>query len=198
MTNQDTPTPRTDAAWWEADRDSMILVDADFARTLERELTAARADTEMLTASLRLSAKTNKDLLAEVETLRVDYGLACKLVADMHAAATGRPGEGPRLGVLEDVAAVRAEVEALRALLPGPYYMDPPDGGDVPIVEQMRRMAKDAERYRWLREGPVITVYVDVSDGILLTPGFVPKLGGFPEKLDAAIDAALAKEKAHV
>ncbi|HFT7365051.1 hypothetical protein ACOAM1_32440 [Pseudomonas aeruginosa] len=36
--------------------------------------------------------------------------------------------------------------------LPGTYYMDPPDGGDVSIPEQIRRMAKDAERYRWLRD----------------------------------------------
>lgn len=35
--------------------------------------------------------------------------------------------------------------------IPGAAYMDPPDGGDVSIPEQIRRMAKDAERYRWLR-----------------------------------------------
>ncbi|MFG9596349.1 ead/Ea22-like family protein, partial [Pseudomonas aeruginosa] len=34
--------------------------------------------------------------------------------------------------------------------LPGTYYMDPPDGGNVSIPEQIRRMAKDAARYRWL------------------------------------------------
>ncbi|MBA5189783.1 ead/Ea22-like family protein [Pseudomonas aeruginosa] len=33
--------------------------------------------------------------------------------------------------------------------LPGTYYMDPPDGGNVSIPEQIRRMAKDAARYRW-------------------------------------------------
>ncbi len=38
--------------------------------------------------------------------------------------------------------------------LPGTYYMDPPDGGDVSIPEQIRRMAKDAARYRWLRDLP--------------------------------------------
>jgi hypothetical protein len=54
-------------------------------------------------------------LHAEVEAMRADYGNACKLVVDIHAAATGRPGEGPRLGVVEDVAAVRAECDALRA-----------------------------------------------------------------------------------
>lgn len=44
----------------------------------------------------------------KVAQLEEDYGRACKLVADMHAAATGRIGDGPRVGVIEDVAAVRA------------------------------------------------------------------------------------------
>ncbi|MCR4301608.1 MAG: hypothetical protein NUV51_08350 [Sulfuricaulis sp.] len=51
----------------------------------------------------------------------------------------------------------RAERDALatemQSLLPGYYYMDPPDGGDVSISEQLRRMGKDAERYRRLRNG---------------------------------------------
>jgi len=34
------------------------------------------------------------------------------------------------------------------ALLPGSYYMDPPDGGDVSLLEQLRRMAADAAAYR--------------------------------------------------
>ncbi|HBI71520.1 MAG TPA: hypothetical protein DDZ22_21620 [Massilia sp.] len=36
------------------------------------------------------------------------------------------------------------------ALLPGPYYMDPPDGGSVSILEQFKRMAEDAARWRSL------------------------------------------------
>ena len=44
-----------------------------------------------------------------------------------------------------------AELEMCAAVLPGAYYMDPPDGGDVSVSEQLRRMAKDAERYRYLR-----------------------------------------------
>ncbi len=54
--------------------------------------------------------------------------------------------------------ALKAENEKLLTLerdvlstLPGVYYMDPPDGGDVSVLEQLRRMAKDAQRYRWLR-----------------------------------------------
>ncbi|MCC7082555.1 MAG: hypothetical protein IT530_17960, partial [Burkholderiales bacterium] len=44
--------------------------------------------------------------------------------------------------------------------LPGVYYMDPPDGGDVPVLEQLRRMANDAARYRLLRRKFAI-----ISDG---------------------------------
>jgi len=40
--------------------------------------------------------------------------------------------------------ALAREVDACAAALPGPYYMDPPDGGDVPISEQVKRMARDA------------------------------------------------------
>ena len=43
-----------------------------------------------------------------------------------------------------------ADLVAAYAVLPGSYYIDPPDGGDVTPQEQFRRMAKDAERYRWL------------------------------------------------
>lgn len=34
------------------------------------------------------------------------------------------------------------------ALLPGPYYMDPPDGGSATVLEQFRRMAQDAAKWR--------------------------------------------------
>lgn len=34
------------------------------------------------------------------------------------------------------------------ALLGGSHYMDPPDGGDVSLLEQLRRMAEDAAKWR--------------------------------------------------
>lgn len=68
----------------------------------------------LLTCARRVMARAEK-AEAEVERLRADYGNACKAVVQAHAAATGRPGEGPFLGVIEDVAAVRAERDALRA-----------------------------------------------------------------------------------
>lgn len=62
-------------------------------------------------------------LKAELERTKNDYQRACGLVADMHAAAVGEM-TGPRLGVVEDVAALKAERDAA---------------------------IKDAERYRYLR-----------------------------------------------
>jgi len=81
------------------------------------------------------------------------------------------------------------EFERSAALtLPGVYYMDPPDGGSVPLGEQVRRMAVDAARYRWLRgreDGRYLTVYAFRTDIDEVCLG---------DELDAAIDAAMAKE----
>lgn len=44
-------------------------------------------------------------------------------------------------------------INEITAALPGVHYMDPPDGGDVSVPEQVHRMAKDAERYRLMRDG---------------------------------------------
>lgn len=52
--------------------------------------------------------------------------------------------------MLDEMNAMRAEIEKCAAALPGAYYMDLPDGGDIAVSEQVRRMAQDAERYRWL------------------------------------------------
>ena len=63
--------------------------------------------------------------------------------------------------------ALKAENEKLSALerdmsnaLPGVYYMDPPDGGDVSLLKQLQRMSNDAARYRLLRRKFAI-----ISDG---------------------------------
>lgn len=54
-------------------------------------------------------------LAAERDAARADNIRACETIADMLAAATGRHGEGPVRGVVEDVADVRAEMLATRA-----------------------------------------------------------------------------------
>ncbi|MDP5495805.1 hypothetical protein P3786_24690 [Pseudomonas aeruginosa] len=55
------------------------------------------------------------------------------------------------LRVEDEINRLKAEIDQCASTLPATYYMDPPDGGNVSIPEQIRRMAKDAARYRWLR-----------------------------------------------
>jgi len=87
------------------------------------------------------------------------YGLQERFngIKDALSEATDLNGKTV-LSALNEVIAERdalaREVDACAAALPGPYYMDPPDGGDVPISEQVKRMARDAARYRWLRDNP--------------------------------------------
>ena len=60
--------------------------------------------------------------------------------------------------LLDRLKAAEGENERLREFersaaltLPGVYYMDPPDGGDVSLLKQLQRMSIDAARYRLLR-----------------------------------------------
>ena len=90
--------------------------------------------------------------------------------------------------------AERKMIDSLLFLLPGAYYMDPPDGGSVTLLEQLKRMAKDAERYCWLRtqhwSTGLLAVVADPKAAIKL--GYdAPSLA----RLDEAIDAAMAAEK---
>ena len=78
------------------------------------------------------------------------------------------------------------EVDACASTLPGPYYMDPPDGGDVSISEQLRRMACDAARYRWLRQPNPL--HREAHIAVLTHNGGWVASG---ERADAAIDAAM-------
>lgn len=59
-------------------------------------------------------------------------------------------------------------VSELLTIIPGTYYMDPPDGGSVTVMAQLKRMVVDAERYRWLRQqivsGPLTVAKVGTWD----------------------------------
>ncbi|MCS9372444.1 hypothetical protein N1E56_15095 [Pseudomonas aeruginosa] len=91
------------------------------------------------------------------------------------------------LGLIAEVERLEAELSQCAIALPGTYYMDPPDGGDVSIPEQIRRMAKDAARYRWLRERDLETIR---QGGVFA--GMTPEnIVLNQEDLDAEIDAAL-------
>ncbi len=87
-------------------------------------------------------------------------------------------------------------INEVMTALPGVYYMDTPDGGDVSIPEQVRRMAKDADRYRWLREQKaedgmaILPICKWVKPAMLITTPF-----DSPEMVDSVIDAALQGAK---
>lgn len=91
------------------------------AGTAERIAGLEAMHEETLTRAERAEA----DLAAarqERNEAQSNYDGACRTIALMHEAATGRSGEGPHLGVVEDVAAAvraaRAETEtAIRAAL---------------------------------------------------------------------------------
>lgn len=54
----------------------------------------------------------------------------------------------------------------LVALLPGTYYLDPPDGGGPDVLTQLQRMAADAARWRaYAKQFP------HVSAGFLMVHG---------------------------
>lgn len=82
--------------------------------------------------------------------------------------------------------------DMLCAILPGCYYMDPPDGGDTSIYEQLKRMAADAARYRWLRNDH----NGDLCAGHEQGNGYVHILDG--SRIDEAIDAAMAAGRGEV
>lgn len=158
--------------------------DIDLCQLPETDMAyIAAANPETIRALL-----AERDAIAsEVETLRSHNALLRASIAQVEA-------ENDRLReALEEIAIVGGEgtsgqaqdaVEAaMSAVLAesgaGVYYMDPPDGGGVLASEQVRRMAEDAARYRWLRSP-------DNPHG--------PSLVAFckPDELDAAIDAAIA------
>ncbi len=87
---------------------------------------------------------------------------------------------------LATYAHTHAYFDSLRALLPSAAYIDLPDVGSVTLIERFTRMAKDAERYRWLRHGDNDeTVLQRIRSYI-----FLPR----NEKLDKMIDDAISKE----
>ncbi|MFK1042675.1 hypothetical protein ACIUV2_27250 [Pseudomonas aeruginosa] len=84
------------------------------------------------------------------------------------------------LWLIAEVERLEAELSQCASALPGTYYMDPPDGGNVSIPEQIRRMAKDAARYRWLRDLPEDSPH--------------EQIGNFPGWMwDEAIDNGMAE-----
>ena len=93
----------------------------DHASHLEKviaELKAERKDNEeeisCLKAQLKNASLQRDEAGAEARRKREDHEGACKLVAEMHAAAMGKIC-GPARGVVEDVEDLRKERDALKA-----------------------------------------------------------------------------------
>jgi hypothetical protein len=61
-------------------------------------------------------------------------------------------------------------MDAVASLLPSTYYMDQPDGGNVTVLEQVSRMAKDAEQYRLMRQNTATAIEI-VPDWPFCNPG---------------------------
>lgn len=76
-------------------------------------------------------------------------GRVAELEAELaHVTALHRNAAQTLDGVLQTRRSVESELAEIAAALPGPAYMDPPDGGSVSIAEQVRRMADDVEATR--------------------------------------------------
>jgi len=131
------------------------LLDSRQPKT-EREHAAVR-EIERLRHDIERHIAIASEYATECERLRAENAkLQQELTKGIHTCGpTCR--KTPRCAEMADL---RAELAACAAALPGVYYMDSPDGGDVSVSEQLRRMAKDAGRYRLLRRKFAI-----ISDG---------------------------------
>lgn len=109
-------------------------------------------------------------------------GFVCETGEDEPVKAEFIAAANPQaiLGLIDEVERLEAELSQCASALSGTYYMDPPDGGNVSIPEQIRRMAKDAARYRWLRDLPEDSPH--------------EQIGNFPGWMwDEAIDKGMAE-----
>jgi len=91
---------------------------------------------------------------------------------------------------VDEIERLRAELDDYAALLSGPVHMDPPDGGDVTVLEQMRRMAEDAKRYRLLR----LMHWASSPMAVVVLPKQAVRLGydcPCEERLDEMLDEML-------
>lgn len=91
----------------------ILLSDLAGLAQAHEERDTARAQRDMAEALRKAEVGRHHTVAAELAALREEYQKTCELVAQMHAAATGRSGEAPTVGVVEDVAAVAADRDRL-------------------------------------------------------------------------------------
>lgn len=133
--------------------------------------------------------------LRDKARLRAAHGLTGWVLAE-EALLAQAADEIERLTAERDelrrqLAEAWAEREAMANVLPGYYYMDPPDGGDVSVLEQLRRMAKDAERYRWLRPRFFAADFAYSDPPVCAIVFRWPESAKISANLDREIDAAM-------
>lgn len=152
---------------------------ADEIERLRKRVAELEADAE---AEPTMTSKLTDTTLMQLYTLANRHGYQAFA---RHAKNLLAPTQQPSGEVTE---------ADLIALLPGTYYMDPPDGGDVSLLEQLRRMAADAGRYRWMRAHYTRFVALP-DDGPELDLQAIGEIGDAYEGqvLDQTVDAARAQ-----
>ena len=139
--------------------------DAELDALMPRETAKSGPDSYPLWGRPRVREAMRAAIAAQAkaEVEQTDWHHIARVQSAKLAAALNKPGAHERLR--EALQAAKAKAEPLTVpetdfgnmadLLPGVVYMDPPDGGSVTLREQFERMAKDAARYRWLRDNPL-------------------------------------------
>lgn len=129
-----------------------------------------------------------------------------KMAAQLHYHGTDEFSDDASTVIRELLAeldAARKDAEAAWASLPGVIYMDPPDGGSPTLAEMLGRMAKDAERWRYLvaennkggmRGKYCICWYDPKGDGYITTSGLSCD-GKDDQAIVRIIDAALNADR---
>jgi hypothetical protein len=91
-----------------------------YEKSLERQIEELQLKLSTAEAALDKACSTDSllnELKHKTQALERDYLLACQMVAQMHAAARGRWGIGPKLGVVEDVQDLRRKyLKALKTI----------------------------------------------------------------------------------
>ncbi|MFE4328713.1 hypothetical protein ACFRQM_04440 [Streptomyces sp. NPDC056831] len=102
-----------------------------------------------LWAQLRMRNRQWRESKHEAERFKADHLAACRTIAEMHEAATGRTGMGPVRGVVEDVADVRARAEKAEATIERMQRTNRMVNGGA---RQDRERAEKAERRAYTAE----------------------------------------------
>ncbi|WP_329622941.1 hypothetical protein OG357_23030 [Streptomyces sp. NBC_01255] len=129
---------------------------------------------------------------------RADYLNACTTIAVMHAAATGRTGEGPARGVVEDVADVRTRADrhhaAWRSARRRAQVYDT-------IISTSDDRANRAEQRAGRVEAVLRSVrdartWVDVWTRLGMYYGFTPEQAGQEARARRTVDERIADDRA--